>query len=452
MTRLPAKTHRSNRATGEPLAFCSLCGCLVEAYRLQQVEVQGLRGHWICDAHRFEAEARERQSFQDLGGAGQSVGLHPGQEEINPGAKGWWPGAKPPKKERVRVIAQQANAVEDGSITGLFRIEREQPRKTALVVTYTVAGTATPGDDYKTLPGTVIIPPEWDHAVIPVVALEDQIIEDDESVILTISASPLYDILSGAESATVWIRNTTVVVPTVGIALSKSKPPGTLGAFEVYFQDGQPIDFPLTVYYSVGGTAIPGDLYEPLPGSVGIPAGDIGVLIPVLPGNSVPFVEVTVILSLSPHGSYKTDPLAESAGLVINPAPPPPVTPEVCCTFPVPSHPLGMAHPGDTIAFEIVADGPAATDIDVAFLVELLDIPLNGDGDTPEDYLTILDVSPVTIPAGDDSAEVRVSYHTAFRPSRSWEPAPAVRLTLLLPGAGYTLVEPIVVTVFVVNW
>jgi hypothetical protein len=74
---------------------------------------------------------------------------------------------------------------------------------------------------------------------------------------------------------------------------------------------------PLTVNYSMGGTATPGVDYAPLPGSVTIPAGAIATNFQVLPlGNSLTTNQVTVTLKLEASANYTLGSLT-SATVVI---------------------------------------------------------------------------------------------------------------------------------------
>ena len=55
------------------------------------------------------------------------------------------------------------------------------------MVTYTVAGTATAGTDYTALTGTVTIPAGSLSAVIDVSVLDDALVEDSETVTVTLT-------------------------------------------------------------------------------------------------------------------------------------------------------------------------------------------------------------------------------------------------------------------------
>jgi subtilase family serine protease len=74
----------------------------------------------------------------------------------------------------------------------------------ALEVAYTVSGSATPGSDYVALPGFVTIPEGAVDATVSVAALDDSLPEPSESVIVTVLATPAYD-LGSPSSGTVSI-------------------------------------------------------------------------------------------------------------------------------------------------------------------------------------------------------------------------------------------------------
>ena len=62
----------------------------------------------------------------------------------------------------------------------------------ALAVNYTESGTATAGVDYVGLSGNVTIAAGQTSATVDVDPLDDSLVEDDEFVILTLSADAAY--------------------------------------------------------------------------------------------------------------------------------------------------------------------------------------------------------------------------------------------------------------------
>jgi hypothetical protein len=99
----------------------------------------------------------------------------------------------------VTIAATTPTATEAGPSPGAFTVSRSGSTASALTVSYTVSGTATPGSDYTTLSGTVLIPAGSPSAPIPVTPVDDFAVEPDETVIVTLSANAAYTV--GAPSA-----------------------------------------------------------------------------------------------------------------------------------------------------------------------------------------------------------------------------------------------------------
>lgn len=110
----------------------------------------------------------------------------------------------------VTVTATDADAAEDGPDTGEFTFARPDTDG-ELVVTYTVAGTATPGDDYATLSGEVTFADGAATATAIVTPEEDDATDVDETVIVTLEPGVDYTIATPS-TATVTIEDAAVVV------------------------------------------------------------------------------------------------------------------------------------------------------------------------------------------------------------------------------------------------
>lgn len=185
-------THRRRGTLGESLDFCELCGCAVERSRLILSEVQGLRGHWICDTHAGEAELRMRPSFDDMGGVNNTIG-YPGDKPEPAGGSNniWWEDFEV-SKPTVTVEAVIPQASETGQ-TGLFRFRRQHPTlDTVLAVYYAISGTANAGVDYYALSGVATFIAGADFVDVQVVAINDSDTEGNETVIVTIAANAAY--------------------------------------------------------------------------------------------------------------------------------------------------------------------------------------------------------------------------------------------------------------------
>ncbi len=56
----------------------------------------------------------------------------------------------------------------------------------AVTVNYTITGTATNGTDYTNLSGSIVIPANQNSVAMPVTVTDDQVVEGNETVILTL--------------------------------------------------------------------------------------------------------------------------------------------------------------------------------------------------------------------------------------------------------------------------
>lgn len=93
----------------------------------------------------------------------------------------------------VVIVATEPYAYEEGEVPGTFTITRLHSNLLLpLTVEYTVTGTATPGDDYTVLEGTVVIPVGEESVELPVVPVDDEDIEGDETVIVTLNETADY--------------------------------------------------------------------------------------------------------------------------------------------------------------------------------------------------------------------------------------------------------------------
>jgi cytochrome c oxidase assembly protein Cox11 len=93
-------------------------------------------------------------------------------------------------------ITAASNGAESATPTdGHFTVTLSAPSSTDTVVTYAIGGTATPGpgEDYSTLAGTVTIPAGQTSADIVVDVLNDDIVEDVETVTVTLTGFGAHD-------------------------------------------------------------------------------------------------------------------------------------------------------------------------------------------------------------------------------------------------------------------
>ena len=207
----------------------------------------------------------------------------------------------------VSIIASVPNAAEpdsNGQVTVRLDNDKVAPIG-GLVISYTTAGTATAGADYTSLPGSVTIPAGASSATIAVAVLDDEIVEVDETVTLTLSGTnhPGATIHASENLATVTIDSAdddTTVSMQASDAIAREQ--GTdAGQFTVTLDGGKvaPVGG-IVVSYTTGGTAAPGADFTALAGTVTIPAGASSATIPVaVQDDNVIEMDETVIVTLT---------------------------------------------------------------------------------------------------------------------------------------------------------
>ena len=110
----------------------------------------------------------------------------------------------------VSVVATDADASEQGPDPGKFTFTRTGDTSSAVTVNYTLSGTATKWDDYRRpegdMPESVTIPAGATSTTLTIVPFDDDQVEGDETVVLTISPDVAYNVGS-PDSAAVTIHD-----------------------------------------------------------------------------------------------------------------------------------------------------------------------------------------------------------------------------------------------------
>lgn len=102
-------------------------------------------------------------------------------------------------------IVATANAAEPAT-HGSFTVSRTGSTSNALTVNFAASGTAAMGSDYTNIGASVVIPANASSVTIPVNVIDDGLHEGVETVIVTVSNSPNYNV-SDSSSATVTIAD-----------------------------------------------------------------------------------------------------------------------------------------------------------------------------------------------------------------------------------------------------
>jgi hypothetical protein len=321
----------------------------------------------------------------------------------------------------VGIVASTNTADEHLGTAGEFTVSRIGPDAYPLAVNYSVSGSAT---NYQPLLGQVVIPAGERTATIDVVPTDAFLPGPNQTVTLTLLAPADNTYTIGPQSSdTVTILEDDP--PQVSIQATQplaDEVAGTPGVFTVARHG--PTDSPLTVVYSIGGTATN---YQGLSGSVTIAAGQSSATIDVTPlGANLagPDQPVTLTLSLPDDGGYVIGSPSSDTVVIAEDAPPG-VT--IAATTPTADEQTGSAG-----VFTVTRNSGLANDLAVAYSI----------GGTAVAGAQFQQLSgTVVIPAGQASATIDVdpiNVGQAFQPDNN----PTVTLTLVSSGENYTAVSP----------
>ncbi|MDX1995894.1 MAG: Calx-beta domain-containing protein, partial [bacterium] len=186
----------------------------------------------------------------------------------------------------VTIAANDADAAEPDQ-PGQFTVTLSQANNTGspLTINFTVTGTATSGTDYTALPLSVSIPNGETSATINVTPIDDTVDEPNETVIVTLTASPSVTLGATVEATVTIADNDEPTGPTVTIAANDADAaePDQPGQFTVTLSAANNTGSPLTINFTVAGTATSGTDYTALPASVSISNGETSATLNVTP-------------------------------------------------------------------------------------------------------------------------------------------------------------------------
>lgn len=224
---------------------------------------------------------------------------------------------------RATLSQVQPTFTEGVATLGSVRFTRPTGTTGAFVLNFTLAGTATRTTDYTvagggvsfdgTGLGTITIPSGSASVDLTFTAVDDTLAEDQETIIVDLvpiaSGTGRYGV--GTELAT---RQATIRLndnePTVTVTASTATAREAIGnnittngAF-TFTRAGGSTTAPLTVAYTIAGTATAGSDYTTLTGSIVIPAGSSSITVPVaVLSDAIAEDAETVIVTLAPGGT-----------------------------------------------------------------------------------------------------------------------------------------------------
>jgi len=306
----------------------------------------------------------------------------------------------------VLAISKDADAAEAGTDGG-FTISLPSGITVSedITVTYSISGTAAEGTDYTALTGTAVIPAGQGAVSIPVEVRDDQLIEQTETVIVTLTGGSSDNFtFTGTGGATVEIADDESADPANRVLTvtndGDAAEPTSNGGFTISLPAGIAVSEDVTVVYAISGTAAAGDDYIAITGAITIPAGQNRVTVPVtVTDDQVIEAMETVVMTLV-GGSSKnftfigtgstTVDIADDEGAV-------PANLELSI-----GKAADGAEPGTDGGFTISLPAGIAVSEDVTVVYAISGTAAAGD-----DYIAI--TSAITIPAGQNRVAVPVT-------------------------------------------
>jgi len=210
-----------------------------------------------------------------------------------------------------------------GTTSFTVNIARPASSTQAVVVNYTVGGSAIQGVDYQPLTtftpqgysssGSVTIPANSSTATILITPLEDSSSSGILQVLLSLTSGQGYTIDPNNATAAVSIQSDTPQL--VVTAVSNAAQPNTAGVFTISYPGvpaGTALNRPVPINYTLTGSAVVGTDYAN-PGTITIPAGATSVNVLIAPTNNPLLSDQSITLTLNPSSSYSIVPNAGSA-------------------------------------------------------------------------------------------------------------------------------------------
>jgi len=293
----------------------------------------------------------------------------------------------------VSIAVAPASVSEDGGTNLVYTVTRSLNLSSATVVNLTTSGTADSATDYTGAVATVTIPAGATTATVVINPTADNVVEANETVILTVAGGSGYTVGAPA-SATGTILNDDVPAASISVApATVNEDSGTPLVYTVTLD--QPALTPLSISFGLSGAATPGTDYAAPTAPLTIAAGATTGTITITPvADATPETNETVQLTLSAGSGYTLAAPTSATGTIIDDDAP---------ALSINDVSVNEGNSGTTaMTFTVSLSGPAGPG-GVAFDIATAD----GTATAGSDY-TAASLSGQVIPAGSSSATFTV--------------------------------------------
>lgn len=203
---------------------------------------------------------------------------------------------------RVRFVTSATTRSETDGTEPMLMAVLDRPLTTTCSVGYTVGGTATQGEDYNLLPGTITFAANETAKLLPLTIIANAGTELSETVIVTLT-NPVGAELGAVTTHTVTITDSNVAIVSIAAAAPSIIEGGDPTEFTI--SRSGPTTLALNVAYTVSGSASNGTDYTALSGTVSIPAGQASVTLPLTQvDDAAAEPDETVIVTLGSSPDY----------------------------------------------------------------------------------------------------------------------------------------------------
>ena len=219
----------------------------------------------------------------------------------------------------ITLAVSPVSVLEDGTPNLIYTFTRTGSLTNPLTVNYTIGGTATNGTDYGTLGTSVTFLANSATATVIVDPTTDTVVEPDETVALTLASNAAY-IIGTTTPVTGTITNDDVALPTVTLSVSPVSvlEDGTPTLIYTFTRTGS-LTNPLTVNYTIEGTATNGVDYATLGTSVTFLANSATATVIVDPtADTLIEPDETVVLTLASNAAYIIGTTTPVTGTITN--------------------------------------------------------------------------------------------------------------------------------------
>jgi len=217
----------------------------------------------------------------------------------------------------VSISVAPASVSEDGATNLTFTVTRSLNLSSPTVVNITTSGTATAGTDYTGNVATVTIPAGATTATIVIDPTVDGTVEPDETVTLTVAAGTGYTI-GTPSSATGTILNDDVPSATITVSPAAVAEDGAANLVYTVTLDQAAFN-PISVNYTIGGTATNGTDYATIASPLVINTGNTTGTITVNPtADATIEADETVVLTLAAGTGYTVGVPNTATGTILN--------------------------------------------------------------------------------------------------------------------------------------